>query len=219
MDPFKQFDRIRRFHRNSSGARLRDCRPARSSRARMRMIPAHARVKKIANRFKLLKPFNDDLRPSRTRSRLHLEIREAKPTLNKSRTQMNILDARVSKIHFAPKQDSDLHVNSLRVEPVSQSVIPKEQIRQADENRREADQSANDVEPPKRRVGTLQLHDLLIGECVVHLALALTRLTPIRCSWKANSGRPSLATRRRLSKFPKIPLDYQPFVTYVSRSF
>src|SRR5262245_41492367 len=81
---------------------------------------------------------------------------------------MNVLDARVGKVHLASEKNSDFHVNAFLVETITQRVIAKIEVGQRDENRRAGEQRANDVVLPKRRMWPLQRHDLLRYGSGVH---------------------------------------------------
>ena len=60
--------------------------------------------------------------------RSDLNISQAKPALDQPGAQMNILNARVSEIDFASKQNSHPHVDSFFIERVTQRVIAEIKI-------------------------------------------------------------------------------------------
>src|SRR6478609_10362954 len=91
---------------------------------------AHPGIEEIADLLELTEALDDQLGTRITRSRLHLHIGQAQPSLDESRAQMNVLNPGIGQIHLPPEQDADLHVNALVIETIAQRVIAKVQIRE-----------------------------------------------------------------------------------------
>src|SRR5689334_8887850 len=108
-------------------------------RVGLRLIAAHPCVEEIANSFEFLEAFNDQFRARRAGGGLDLYIGKAEPALNEIGTQMNVLDARISEVHFAAEKKADSHVNAFLIETIAQGVIAKIKIRQRDNNRGSAE--------------------------------------------------------------------------------
>src|ERR1044072_7773068 len=123
-------------------------RPRPPRRSVPRLIAAHSSVEKITDGFVLFETFDDEFRTGRAGRRLNLHIGQNEPALNKAGAKVYVLNARVSQIHFAAKQDPDFHVDAFVIEAVAQRVITKIKIRQRERDGGAGEQRANDVVSP-----------------------------------------------------------------------
>ena len=91
--------------------------------------------------------------------RLDLHIGQPEPSLDDSRAEMDVLNARVRDVHFAAKEDADFHVNALRIEAVAQRVVAEIKQRQRDEKRGAAEDDADEIELPQRGLRAFERED------------------------------------------------------------
>ena len=85
--------------------------------------------------------------------------------------QMDVLNARVSKIDLGAKKNPDLHVNPLFIESVPQGVIPKIKVRQTADDSRTGENGANDVILPQRGVGSIQPANCIRDWLTIHVVV------------------------------------------------